>query len=146
MPYHEACAVSFGGPDNWGAALVIHALMAGLAGARDLETAYRSVEVSPRWMAAGVDEVTATARYRASPGYVSYRFKHDVTRRSISVLATGSAERGRMRILLPRGAGSVSQLLVDGAAHPFQLEHVRESLYATLAVALIKPVSIEVRY
>ena len=146
MPYHEAGAISFGGPDNWSAALVMYAMMEGLAGVRDLDTAYRAVEVSPRWTAAQVDDVTATARYAASAGYVSYHFHHDAAQRSILVLATGAAERCRMRILLPESARGVSQLLVDGAAHPFQLEHARDSLYAAVETPLVKPVSIDVRY
>ena len=73
VPYHEPSPVSFGGPDNWSAALVMHALIEGLAGVRDTDVAYRSVELSPRWIAGQVDDVTVTARYPASQGYVSYR-------------------------------------------------------------------------
>ena len=47
MPYQEAPAVSFGGPDNWSAALVMYALMEGLAGVRDEDTAFRAVRLSP---------------------------------------------------------------------------------------------------
>ena len=144
MPYHEAGPISFGGPDNWSAALVMYALMEGMAGVRDLDTAYRSVEVSPRWTAAGVDEVAITARYAASSGYVTYRLKHDASRRSISVLATGAAEKCRLRILLPKEASGVKKAQVDGVDQPVQLEHVRNSLYATVTVSLLKPTAVDI--
>lgn len=146
MPYHEPGPVSFGGPDNWSGALVMHAVIEGLAGVRDLGTAYRFVEISPRWAAADVPEASATARYAASSGYVSYRFNHDAQRRSVSLLATGSADRARLRILLPKNARGVTSVLADGAAHPYELQQVRESLYAALDVPIAKPVLIEVRY
>jgi len=146
MPYHEARPISFGGPDNWSAALVMYALMEGLAGVRDSATAYSDVEVSPRWTAAGVEQVAVTARYAASNGYVSYRFRHDPVRHTLSLVATGSAAHARLRILLPKDARAVSQVLVDGQARPGELEHVRESLYAIAAAPLNKPLTIEVRY
>jgi hypothetical protein len=146
MPHHEAGPVSFGGPDNWSAALAMYAVMEGLAGVRDLATVYGDVEVSPRWTAAGVEEVAATARYAASSGYVSYRFKHNPARHAVSLVATGSAAHARLRVLLPKDARGVSETLVNGRVRPSELEHVRDSLYATFAAPLNKPVTIEVRY
>jgi hypothetical protein len=146
MPYHEPSAVSFGGPDNWSAALVMHALMEGLAGVRDTDIAYRAVELSPRWAAAGVDEVSVTARYAASQGYVSYRFHHDAARRTISVTATGNAAIARLRILLPAGVQSIAGITLDGRPQPVQSERVRGSVYAVVPLALTAPVTVEVHY
>jgi hypothetical protein len=146
MPYHESPAVSFGGPDNWSAALVMYALMEGLAGVRDTDVAYRAVELSPRWSVAGVDDVSATARYAASQGYVSYRFHHDAARRTISVTATGNAAAARLRILLPAGAKSVAGVTIDGRPQTVRSERVRDSLYAVVPVALTAPVVVDVRY
>lgn len=147
MPYHEPPPVSFGGPDNWSAALVMYALMQGLAGVRDTDVAYRAVELSPRWAAAGVDDVSATARYAASQGYVSYRFHHDAARRTISVTATGNAATARLRILLPPGAKSVAGVTIGGQSQPAaRTERVRDSLYAVVPVVLTAPVTVDVRY
>ena len=146
MPYHEPPAVSYGGPDNWSAALVMYALMEGLAGVRDTDGAYRAVEISPRWTAAGVDDVSATARYIASHGYVSYRFHHDAARRTISVTATGNAATARLRILLPAGAKSIASVTIEGRPQPVQSERVRDSLYAVVPVALTVPVTVDVHY
>ena len=146
MPYHEPPAVSYGGPDNWSAALVMHALIEGLAGVRDTDVAYRAVEISPRWTAARVDDVSVTARYAASQGYVSYRFHHDAGRRMISVTATGNAPVARLRILLPLAARSIAGVSVEGQSQPVRSERVRDSLYACVEVALTTPVTVDVRY
>jgi len=146
MPYHEPSPVSFGGPDNWSAALVMHALMEGLAGIRDTDVAYRTVELSPRWTAARVDDVTVTARYAASQGYVSYRFHHDAARRAISLTATGNAASARFRILLPANAKSITGITLDGRTRPVLSERVRDSLYAVVPAALTVPASVEVSY
>jgi hypothetical protein len=146
MPYHEPSAVSFGGPDNWSAALVMYALVEGLAGIRDTDVAYRAVELSPRWTAAGVSEISVTARYAASQGYVSYRFRHHAARRTISVNATGNAEVARLRILLPAAAKSIAGITLDGRPQPIQSERVRDSLYAVVPVTLTAPVTVEVHY
>jgi hypothetical protein len=146
MPYHAPPAVSFGGPDNWSAALVMYALVEGLAGVREADVAYRRVELSPRWAAAKVDEVAVTARYAASEGYVSYRYHHDAARRSISISATGNAASGSLRILMPAGAKSIERVEVNGKTQPVHAEWVRQSLYAVLPLALDVPVTVEARY
>ena len=73
--YYTPSPVSYGAPDNWGAAAVIYALVEGLAGMKDTGIAYNRATLSPRWEAAGVDEVTATAKYESSGGYLSYTYR-----------------------------------------------------------------------
>jgi hypothetical protein len=124
----------------------MYALMEGLAGVHDAEVAYRRVELSPRWAAANVDDVSVVARYAASDGYVSYRFHHDAARRSISIGATGNATSGSLRILMPAGAKSIESVEVDGKRQPVRAERVRESLYVVVPVALHVPVTVEARY
>jgi hypothetical protein len=146
LPYREAPAVSFGGPDNWSAALVMDALMEGLAGVRDDDTAYRIVRLSPRWTAGNTSEVVVTARYAASNGYVHYRFEHDPASRKIGLQATGNAEKCRLRILLPPGAQAVEQAAIDKQPATPAVERVHESAYAVFDVSLASPVSVELRY
>ncbi len=146
MPYHEAPAVSFGGPDNWSAALVLYALMEGLAGVRDEDTAFREVRLSPRWAAGNAQNVTVTARYGASTGYVRYRFEHDPAAKRIGITATGTAAKCRLRILLPAGAEAVEQAFLDQKAATVEIERVRNSTYAVLPLSLLSPVSVELRY
>jgi hypothetical protein len=64
----------------------------------------------------------------------------------VSLVVTGSAAHARLRILLPKDARGVSETLVNSTVRPSELERVRDSLYATVAAPLNKPVTIEVRY
>jgi hypothetical protein len=124
----------------------MYALMEGLAGVHDADVAYRRIELSPRWAASNVDDVSVAARYAAGDGYVSYRFHHDAARRSISIDATGNATSGSLRILMPAGAKSIESVEVNGQSQLFRAERVRESLYTVVPVALNVPVTVEARY
>jgi hypothetical protein len=145
-PYHEPAPVSFGGPDKWSGGLVLYSLMEGLAGVRDEETAFRSVRLSPRWTASHVNNVSITARYPASQGYVSYRFRHDPGRETIALTATGNAPRCQLRVLLPDGARTIREASLDGQAAAAVVERVEDSLYAVLPISLNKPVEVLLRY
>jgi hypothetical protein len=146
MPYHEAHPVSHGGPDNWSGGTCMLALIQGLAGVRDDASAMLAVTLSPRWSAAGVDAVSVTARYGASRGYVSYRWSHDAAARRVTLLVTGNAGRGRLRLLLPDGAQGVGEATVDGRAVGVATERVRSSLYASLPAEFAKPATVAVTY
>jgi hypothetical protein len=136
MPWHPADPVSFGGPDNWSAALVTAAIFQGIAGVEDKGTAYSTVELSPRWTATGLKSASVTARYAASEGYVSYRWQLDQARREITLDATGNAGRAHLRLLLPSGATSAS----------VPIERVEQSVYALVDVPLRTPVHLVVSY
>ncbi len=75
--FYQPPAISFGIPDNWGSAANVYALIEGLAGIRDAGVAYSRVILSPRWTAAGVKKVKATAKYEASGGYTAYQYDVD---------------------------------------------------------------------
>ena len=146
MPWHKADPISYGGPDNWSAGLVTYALTEGLAGVEDKASAFRLVELSPRWSAAGVKHARVTVRYAASGGYVSYDYRDDREADTLHLLATGNAAQCRLRLLLPSTAGGVEQVSVDGKPAAAGIEKVGSSKYAVLAIELRKPVEIEVKY
>ncbi|MBI5835230.1 MAG: hypothetical protein HZB16_23230, partial [Armatimonadetes bacterium] len=118
--------ISYGIPDNWGAAAVVYALVEGLAGVKDLGTAYSHALLAPRWAAAGVDEAEATVVYPASDGYLAYRYaRHDD---GLSLTVTGSGERIECRVLLP-SAAAIGQVWVDGQPAPFTVAGEGEARY-----------------
>ena len=84
---------------NWNSAGVIYALIEGLAGIVDEGVAYDRVRLSPRWAAAGVEEVTACAKYEASGAYVRYRYAR--TDDGLRLELAGNGEECRIEILLP---------------------------------------------
>jgi hypothetical protein len=122
---------SHGIPDNWAQAAVMSAMMEGLCGLRDGATCYREAMVQPRWVAAGIRDAAATARYGASDGYVAYAFRHDAATRRIEIDATGSGERLDFHVLLPEGTRATGAEF-DGAAVEFENAEVETSSYVDL--------------
>ncbi len=145
-PWSAANPISFGGPDNWSAGLVAYALTEGLAGVKDEATAFRSVELSPRWAAANVRHARVTLRYPASRGYVSYEYWDDLQSHSLRLIATGDATQCRLRFLLPQTAHGIQQVKVDGRPVVSRLEQIEHSKYAVTTVPLIKPVEVTISY
>lgn len=139
--YFPTLPISFGIPDGWGAAAVVYALVEGLAGVRDLDTAFDLAEVSPRWLAAGTHSADACIHYPASDGYVAYRFEHDSAGKTIRLNLTGSGEDFQVRLLLPDGASHARR-----GEESLETESVGGSVYAVLEESALGPVEIEVIY
>jgi hypothetical protein len=123
--------ISYGIPDNWGAGAVVYALIEGLAGIKDTGCAFDQALLAPRWAAAGVDTVTATAKYEASGGYVRYKYAHDRAAKTVRVEAATCASRLRFELLLPEGATAKSAT-VNGKPCPVATKKIEGSTYACL--------------
>jgi hypothetical protein len=120
-----------GAPDNWGQAALVSALTEGLAGVVDEGTLFERAEVSPRWTAAGIDEVeNVTVAYGPSGAEVQYDVRHDASGDQITLALRGDAERYDVRLLLPEGAdASGASATVNGENASSRIETVRESHY-----------------
>ncbi len=126
--------VSFGIPDNWGAAAVAYALIEGLAGVKDAGVAFDRAELSPRWSAAEVRNAGVTIKYPASDGYVRYRYAQNARTGALTLEFTGTADRTDVAILLPAGARKPKALRVDGQDTPVRTRKAGKSLYALAEV------------
>ena len=144
--YKRPPYASHGGPDNWSGGLCMAALMEGLAGVTDRATAYGHAEIAPRWVASGTEEVTVTARYAASDGYVKYTYRHDAQNKHIKIIATSSGRRVDFNVLLPEGAVGIEDVYADHETIQHGSKKVEESLYATFSADLSKPLEICVNY
>lgn len=120
--------VSFGIPDNWGAAAVAYSLIEGLGGVNDDTAAFEQVTLSPRWISANVDNVGITVKYPASGSYVCYNFKNDIENKCISVDVTGSCNKIKLRCLMPENS-HVNNVLVNGGNKNYIIEKVVDSTY-----------------
>ncbi|HYW96060.1 MAG TPA: hypothetical protein VE870_10765, partial [Bacteroidales bacterium] len=140
--YYTPSLVSYGAPDNWGAAAVVYALVEGLAGLKDTGIAYNQATLAPRWEAAGIDEVSATAKYEASKGYLSYRYRKDQGK-GYHVSFTGNSDRILFKLLLPRGA-DVNKVILNGQETPFNIEKIESSMYVTVQTKGVKAHEIDV--
>jgi len=120
--------VSYGAPDNWGAAAVIYAIVEGLAGLKDTGVAFNRATLSPRWEVAGIDEVSATAKYEASGGYLAYKYRKN-SNNSYTVQFTGNAAETELRLLLPKNK-SIANVLMNGKPlMTASTERVEKSVY-----------------
>jgi len=90
-----------GGPSGWGTAAIISAMMEGLAGIRDDAVLFREVTISPRFVAAGIDQADVCARYGASGAYIAMKYEHDPASRTITLQLSGAPQKAHLRILLP---------------------------------------------
>jgi hypothetical protein len=133
--------LSFGIPDNWGAAAVVYALLEGLAGVVDTGVAFDSALVAPRWSAAEVDAAEVAVRYRASGGYVGYRY--GASTEKIRVELASSALSTELRLLLPEGRRPAA-VTVDGEEVEVSTERIESSDYVTVPLQGLWARAIEV--
>ncbi len=92
----------------WGMAEWVNAAVEGLAGVHDDVGQLRFVTISPRWAAAGVNDVRVSVRYAASKAYCAYIIQIDEETHTIRLIYTGSGEQTNVRVLLPNRWSPVS--------------------------------------
>lgn len=131
VAYKPDGTVDEGIPDNWGQAAVMSAMVEGLAGIVDKGKNFEKVVISPRWIAAGKNDVTITTAYGSSKKSVSYHFQHSVAKRSISFSLSGDHELATIRLLLPKKTNKVSAKL-NNKKIKVNLETINSSQYAVI--------------
>ena len=131
--YFDPGDVSFGIPDNWGAAAVVYALIEGLAGIKDDGVAFDRAILAPRWTAAGVEKAAAIAKYEASGGYLAYTYAYDNRRKTLTIEYTGNGDEVEVQLLLPSGK-SLKSMTVDGVPYRATTVKVEKSAYACALV------------
>ncbi|MEN9935178.1 MAG: hypothetical protein RLZZ387_1757 [Chloroflexota bacterium] len=119
--------------DAWGTAAMLTAMVEGAAGIEDRGPAMRDVTLSPRWPAAGVTSAYAVARYPASDAYAAYAWSQG--KGFINLQASGSADRVRLRLLLPPEVKGNVRVTLNSNPTPHTVETVRASRYVTLEIA-----------
>ena len=118
--------VSYGIPDSWGAAAVVYALIEGLAGVKDTGVAFDKARFAPRWESANVSSASATIKYEASGGYVSYTYRKDG--KTLLLQLTGNGADFDVELLLPEKA-SVKSVSVNGEPQTFTTRKIQKSAY-----------------
>lgn len=113
--------------DGWGSSSMLYALVEGLAGIVDCHKLYQKVSLSPRWIAAGIDEVQVGASYGASQAAFGYTYTHDVGKKLIECEMKGNASVD-LHLLLPKGT-KASSIKVNGKKVKHKNIHVEQSPY-----------------
>jgi hypothetical protein len=144
--YIEPRGVSFGGPDNWAAALGMAALVEGLAGVKNDGLAFDKVTISPRWTSASVDSVNVTINFPASDGYVTYHYIHNKADKEIDVLLTGSGNELKGHILLPANISTVNSVKIGDKPVQCKISNIEKSYYADFTLSLPGVQKVVIRY
>jgi hypothetical protein len=112
--------------DGWGSSAMLYALIEGLAGIEDNQKLFQKCRLSPRWHAAGINEVDVRVCYEVSGADISYTIRYEEDRIHLGVRTAESD--CEFHILLPEKlqAKSVS---VDGTNVPFVNQKIRNSNY-----------------
>lgn len=131
VAYKPDGTVDAGIPDNWGQAAVMSALVEGLAGVVDKGQLFKSVEISPRWVAAGKENVQVTIAYGPSQKAVSYHFQHSPGKKTMSLSISGDAENYSIRMMLPKNNNRATVKL-DKKGVVAKIEEVGSSRYAVI--------------
>ncbi len=116
---------------GWGMAQWVDALVEGLAGIRDVSGQMRTVEIEPRWAAAGLSSARSVSRYAASEAYFAYLWKSAPG--SITIEYSGQGGVARFRVLLP-GGSQPRAVTCGGSPIAFTVERAGASVYAVFTV------------
>ncbi|HBB92537.1 MAG TPA: hypothetical protein DC042_12685 [Bacteroidales bacterium] len=111
--------------DGWGSSAMTMALIEGLAGVEDQSKLLRTVRLSPKWLAAGVDEAEVGVGYRVSG--VGLRYKYKRKKGGVEINIDGSANI--MFHLLVASGDVVERLMIDQVKTDYQVEWVERSQY-----------------
>ncbi len=119
-------------PKHWGAAHVFKALTEGMTGIHNKGLAFDKVSLSPKWELAGVKEVSATAKYECSGGYLSYQYKRTKSN-EFTIRFTGNTKETVVEFLLP-GQKEASSVTVNQEHVDYSTKKIRESNYLVFRV------------
>jgi hypothetical protein len=118
--------------DGWGSSAMALALVEGLAGVEDEGALFRSVNLSPKWIAAGVDEADVKVGYASSGAGVEYSFGHDAEKGQVDLrIDAGSAVK--VNVLLPNGVSCIKAEL-NGSAIEAGVRRSRDGVYGVMDI------------
>jgi hypothetical protein len=113
--------------DGWGSSAMLWALVEGLAGVVDDGCGFDEVALSPRWLAAGIEDAEVSVGYAASGRGVAYAFRRTTGGIALDVEAAGADVR--FHVLLPAGS-QVRGARCGARDLPFRMATVESSSYA----------------
>lgn len=121
-----------GGPSAWGAAALLNAVDEGLAGVVDLDSKYREIRFSPRFVVTDYTELRYITGYEKSAVFVDVRF----TRKDYGMRydVYGPTQCIHAHILLPEGK-KAARVVVNGTEQTFTPVSVADSHYVDFTVS-----------
>ncbi|MBN2302439.1 MAG: hypothetical protein JXN60_07990 [Lentisphaerae bacterium] len=128
----------------WGMAEWVNALVEGLIGIHDDNGLLRTITVSPRWNAAGINDARISVRYATSKAYCSYRMQVDEAKQVIRLTYTGSGEQASFRILIP-GSWNVVSVNQETSSLDYQIHQEDTSRYVCFSAKMSGVLSVAVK-
>lgn len=118
-------------PNEWGQAAFVSALVEGLAGIVDKSFLFHEVEISPRWIFAGVHQLKVTVGYGNEGNQVSYDYSFSPSSGEMILKTAGNFEQCTIRIpFVSKYKQAV--VMVDGHKVNFVVDQVNTSRYLTV--------------
>jgi hypothetical protein len=127
--------------DGWGSSAMLWALLSGLAGLEDLGKGFDTVKLSPRWPAAGVEEVEVRLEYAASGAAFGYKYQVGGGNLVMRMEAPGSEVS--FHLMLPPEAAPRA-VKVGEADTAFRNSDIRESRYLDFSAVVRGEVEVQV--
>jgi len=127
--------------DAWGSSAMLYAFIEGLCGIGDRSKLFNSLQISPRWAAAGVDKAVVRASYAASGKSVGYTYTQGKDRISMDVLCAGGEVF--FHVLLPEKR-KIKAVEADGHVLDYKETTVEKSLYADFHIKKKKKISLKI--
>lgn len=124
-------------PTHWAAAHVLKAFIEGLGGIQSTGKAFEHVRLQPQWALTDAREVELTAKYEASGGYLSYRYRQEGEGR-YALHFTTNGQRTEVRLRLPDGKAA-QQVLCNSGKTDFKVEKIEESQYVAFSINGVGP-------
>jgi hypothetical protein len=128
--------------DAWGSSAMLYAFIEGLAGVEDRLSLLQNVQLSPRWISAGVEQAEVRVEYASSGAHLGYSFclKEDQIRVDVQ---TDQAEI-LFHVLLPRDF-EASSVKVGGTETDFQNEMIQNSPYVDFRSSVLAEASVKIQ-
>jgi len=118
--------------DGWGSTAMLYALIEGLAGIEDKASKYSYIKLSPRWVAAGVNQAEVKVGYAASGAEVRYQYRMSDDQINLQVNAEADVE---FHVMLPKGK-KATVVKVDGIESEYENCSVKSSGYVDFKIEL----------
>lgn len=128
--------------DAWGSSAMLYAMLEGLAGMEDRLSLFQNVQLSPRWVAAEVNEAEVQVAYKCSGEKIAYSFKHVGDQICLDVRSSRSEIF--FHVLLPKDFETKS-VRVGGKEADFANLKIENSSYVDFSSDVFGGVSVKIQ-
>jgi len=128
--------------DAWGSSAMLYAFLEGLAGVEDRLSLYKNVQISPRWVAADVEEAEVQMEYGCSGARLGYSFR----KKADQILLDVHADQSEIlfHVLLPKDF-EANSVRVGGKDTDFQNKMIQNSQYVDFSSYVFGNFSIKIQ-